>query len=112
MTDFPSPIFVFLFMTMIHVSVKDDFQSVLRNLHPAVFVSLTRRNVNSQDKNSGTNLPFSSFLMPDRYPCQTIITSRRASTLSQTDVAAHRAFVNVATRNGGLKNFMYAITEV
>ena len=47
MTDFPSPIFVFLFMTMIHVSVKDDFQSVLRNLHPAVFVSLTRRNVNT-----------------------------------------------------------------
>ena len=47
-----------------------------------------------------------------RCPCKTIITSRRTSMLFKTDVSAHRAFLNETTRNGGLKNFMYAITQV
>ena len=46
--------------------LKDEFQSVLRNLRPAMFVSLTRRKVNTAKiQNSGANLPFSSLLMPD-----------------------------------------------
>jgi len=58
-----------------------------------------------------TNLPVSSLLTPDILAEQ-IITSRRTLTLFQTDVSAHRKFLNEANCNGGLKNFMYAVTEV
>ena len=61
----------------------------------------------SQNENSGIKLSFSSL-----YPYKTLITRRRASTLFQTDVSILRAFLNETTLNGGLKNFMYAITEV
>ncbi len=65
----------------------------------------------SKTKNSSTNLPFSSLLMPDILAEQ-IITSRRTLTLFQTDVSAHLKFLNETNCNGGLKNFMYAVIEV
>jgi len=91
--------------------IKDEFQSVLRNLGCNVYVSPHEGMFTSKTKNSVTNLPFSSLLTPDILAEQ-IITSRGTLTLFQTDVSAHREFLNETNRNGGLKNFMYAVTEV
>ncbi len=77
-----------------------------------MFVSLTnRRMFTSKNKNSGTKLSF-FFIVNARYACKTIMTSKRCSTVFQTDVLAHREFLNETIRNGELKNFMYAIIEV
>ena len=35
------------YKNFVSVALKDEFQSVLRNLRPAMFVSLTRRKVNT-----------------------------------------------------------------
>ena len=64
-----------------------------------MFLSLKRRNVNSsQNKNSGTNLPFSSLLTPNilakqQQQQQQVEEPRRY--LKPTFHAAYRAFLNV-----------------
>ena len=52
----------------------------------------------SQNKDTGTSLPFPALLVTDNYPCKTIITSRRTSTLCQTDVSAHESFLDKTIR--------------
>lgn len=76
------------------VRLKDDFQSILRipRMHFSMWASY-KGIFARQNKSTGQTYLF-MLTVNYRYPWKIIIPSRKASTLLQTDVLTHLAFLN------------------